>query len=466
MSEVPGSSAAAELPIHLTRFIGRERELEELARLLQDTRFLTLTGAGGSGKTRLAREVALHSAAAFARVGWVDLAPIANGELVAQQVATALHIHDRPSVTPLNLLIEALYAERALIVLDNCEHVVEACAPVAEALLRGCPRLTILATSREALGVSSETAWLVPPLATTEAIQLFSERARLALPSFGLSNCSRVQKPLIADVIPSEARDLHFMPFLHLLDGDDSNRGATLILHRPALSWRRPKRSTRPTCAVDRETAPSIRRVQRDHPRAMRRRHRTKRRTRLDGRQAHAKSIRLECGMLGCSEHECLRFRRAVERFASNRRLAQIANVRLRLEQFHRDVVERRAPWVSRDMREVPGSVVHAQVGGRDRRVRRAELRVDDGARAERNPEVVRVVFVQQRRVVCWHANTEHPKSGVAVREMVMRFALREHRSANGLRAGGAADEQKKAGVDEVSHAGKRSATRRCRPAG
>src|SRR3954467_3392405 len=117
------STVTTDLPVHLTEFIGRERELAELGRLARTARLLTLTGAGGSGKTRLARELAMRGAAAFARIGWVDLAPIANGGLVAQQVATALHIHDRPGVTPMNLLVESLRDETALLVLDNCEHV-------------------------------------------------------------------------------------------------------------------------------------------------------------------------------------------------------------------------------------------------------------------------------------------------------------------------------------------------------
>jgi predicted ATPase/DNA-binding SARP family transcriptional activator len=190
ISDLSRSATASELPVHLTRFVGRERELVELVRLVQETRLLTLTGAGGSGKTRLAGELAVRASACFTRIDWVDLAPVATGELLAQQVATTLHIHERPAATPLALLIEALHDEHALLVLDNCEHVVDACATLGEALLRACPHLTVLATSREALGVASETAWLVPPLATTEAIQLFHERARLVLPTFVLSDAN------------------------------------------------------------------------------------------------------------------------------------------------------------------------------------------------------------------------------------------------------------------------------------
>lgn len=189
-SEVPTAGVASELPVHLTPFIGRERELAELLGLALMSRLLTLTGAGGSGKTRLARELAVRASTSFERVGWVDLVPITDGGAIAQHVAASLHIHERPNTPPLTLLIDALRDQRAILVLDNCEHVVDACAVLSEALLRACPGLTVLATSREALGVASETAWLVPPLSRKEAVQLFNERARLALPTFVASDAN------------------------------------------------------------------------------------------------------------------------------------------------------------------------------------------------------------------------------------------------------------------------------------
>ena len=182
----------ADLPVHLTDFIGRDPELAELKRLIQSTRMLTLTGAGGSGKTRLARELAVRSAEAFDRVGWVDLAPISNREQVAEQTAAALHIQERPGISALTLLIAALRADHQLVILDNCEHVVDGVATLVESLLRTCPNLVILATSREALGIASETAWLVPPLATTDAVQLFVERARQTMPTFAVTESNRV----------------------------------------------------------------------------------------------------------------------------------------------------------------------------------------------------------------------------------------------------------------------------------
>jgi predicted ATPase/DNA-binding SARP family transcriptional activator len=187
----PTSHLPPDLPVHLTGFIGRDRELAELSRLIQAARMLTLTGAGGSGKTRLARELAVRSAESFDRVGWVDLAPISNREQVAEQAAAALHVQERPGVSALTLLIASLREGHQLVILDNCEHVVDGAATLVESLLRSCPRLAVLATSREALGIASETAWLVPPLATTDAVQLFAERARQTVPTFTVTETNR-----------------------------------------------------------------------------------------------------------------------------------------------------------------------------------------------------------------------------------------------------------------------------------
>jgi predicted ATPase len=176
------------LPVHLTRFVGRDRELEELASLAARSRLVTLTGAGGSGKTRLARELASRTSASYGRVAWVDLAPLSDPALLPMQVADVVGVKEHPGTPLLDLLIDTMCTDHVLLVLDNCEHIVEACAALVEALLRGCPRLGVIATSREALGVASETAWLVPPLAGAEAVQLFVERAQAVLPSFALGN--------------------------------------------------------------------------------------------------------------------------------------------------------------------------------------------------------------------------------------------------------------------------------------
>jgi predicted ATPase/DNA-binding SARP family transcriptional activator len=187
--EAPASGTLpGDLPVHLTRFVGRDRELDGLAALIETTRLLTLTGAGGSGKTRLACELAAQVSDRFARVVWADLTPLNDADLVAEQVATALHARETSDDTPMRMLVDAIGANRVLVVLDNCEHLVDACAALAESMLRACPRLTVLATSREALGVASETAWLVPPLGSTEATELFVERAQATMPAFTITD--------------------------------------------------------------------------------------------------------------------------------------------------------------------------------------------------------------------------------------------------------------------------------------
>ncbi|MES2523362.1 MAG: BTAD domain-containing putative transcriptional regulator [Gemmatimonadota bacterium] len=178
----------SDLPVHLTGFIGRRRELDELTRLLESMRLLTLTGAGGSGKTRLAREVATAAASRFSRVAWVDLAPVTQAVMVSQAVASALQAPEHAALASTDRLIANIESEHVLLVLDNCEHLVDACAELAETLLMACPGLTVLATSREALGIASETAWLVPRLDEREAVQLFVERAQATVPSFALTD--------------------------------------------------------------------------------------------------------------------------------------------------------------------------------------------------------------------------------------------------------------------------------------
>lgn len=186
-----GAHATDHLPVHLTGFVGRARELSQLESMLVTSRLLTLTGAGGSGKTRLAREAARLTAAHFARVAWVDLAPIEDSAMVATEIAKALGIPEHANMPTVQRVASVLQDERTLLILDNCEHVVDTCAHVTEDLLVGCRMLTVLATSREALGVIGETAWLVPRLDDGEAAQLFVERARAAVPSFTLSDGNR-----------------------------------------------------------------------------------------------------------------------------------------------------------------------------------------------------------------------------------------------------------------------------------
>jgi predicted ATPase/class 3 adenylate cyclase len=191
------------LPVQLTSFVGREPELAEVERLLAATRLLTLTGTGGTGKTRLALQAAAGELEAFPDGVWVaELAPLADPALVPQAAAAAAGLVVQPGRSAVATLGDAWRAGRVLLVLDNCEHVLAACAELADALLRACPRLTVLATSREALGIGGETSWRVPSLALPaagrapvgaaltqyEAVRLFIERAKSALPSFAVTD--------------------------------------------------------------------------------------------------------------------------------------------------------------------------------------------------------------------------------------------------------------------------------------
>jgi len=175
-----------KLPLPLTPLLGRERELDETTRLLESTRLLTITGAGGSGKTRLALELAHRIGERFDGVYWVDLASIAEPELIGQRILDALSIREAPAAGEMQVIIDQLRDRPTLLVLDNCEHLIHAAAIAAEAILRGCGRTTIVATTREALGIAGEQAWLVPPLSTSDASQLFEERARAVVPSFAI----------------------------------------------------------------------------------------------------------------------------------------------------------------------------------------------------------------------------------------------------------------------------------------
>ena len=162
---VPSDGAKHNLPAPRTSFVGREREMVEVKRTLTMTRLLTLTGTGGSGKTRLAIEVARDLVGTYPDGVWlVELAPLSERELVAQEVANVLGVQERPGEPLVDTLVEALAGKEMLLVLDNCEHLVEAAARLVDTLLASCPHLRVLATSREPLGVSGEVNWAVPPL--------------------------------------------------------------------------------------------------------------------------------------------------------------------------------------------------------------------------------------------------------------------------------------------------------------
>ncbi len=200
------------LPMQMTSFIGRAHEIAEVKRLLSTARLVTLTGAGGCGKTRLALQVAAEllddpstgSGQVFADGAWlVELSPLADPGLVPQSIAAVLGVREEAGAkqTILAALTEFLRYKSLLLVLDNCEHLIDACAQLADALLHACPKLKILATSREALGIAGETPHRVPSLSVPdirqpsppenltqyEAVRLFVDRAVTIQPTFTLT---------------------------------------------------------------------------------------------------------------------------------------------------------------------------------------------------------------------------------------------------------------------------------------
>jgi predicted ATPase/class 3 adenylate cyclase/DNA-binding CsgD family transcriptional regulator len=177
------------LPVQLTSFVGRRAQVNEVGQLLAENRLVTLTGAGGVGKTRLAVQVAAQIAPEFGDGVWyVDLAPITHPGLVAVAVARALGLPDQPGRSTMDTLLRFVRDRQMLVVLDNSEHLLEACAELVVTLLGGAPRLTVLATSREPIGVAGEVSWRVPSLSLSdEAIELFTDRARRVQPDFRVS---------------------------------------------------------------------------------------------------------------------------------------------------------------------------------------------------------------------------------------------------------------------------------------
>ena len=196
-AEPPGPKH--NLPVQLTRFFGRKVEIDQIKERLDEHRLVTLTGSGGVGKTRLALRVAEEALDYFQDGVWlVELAPLSNPLRVPQQVASSLGLRDEPGRPVLDSLTKFLRARQVLLVLDNCEHLLEACAELADSWLRACPRLRLLACSREPLGVAGEVVFHVPSLPFPDpdhlpsieslndydALSLFIDRARLVLPDY------------------------------------------------------------------------------------------------------------------------------------------------------------------------------------------------------------------------------------------------------------------------------------------
>jgi predicted ATPase/class 3 adenylate cyclase/DNA-binding CsgD family transcriptional regulator len=187
---IPKSVGAHNLPVQLTSFVGRGAQMNDVGKLLADNRLVTLTGAGGAGKTRLAVEIAARVAPEYADGVWyVDLAPITHPDLVPVAVARTLGLPDQPGRSTMDTLLGFVRDRQMRVVLDNCEHLLDASAELVVALLGAAPRLTFLATSREPIGVTGEATCRVPSLSLAgEAVELFADRARHVRPDFAVSD--------------------------------------------------------------------------------------------------------------------------------------------------------------------------------------------------------------------------------------------------------------------------------------
>ncbi len=185
------------LPEQLTSFVGRERELNDVIELIADNRLITLTGVGGVGKTRLAIQAAAESVDDYADgVFLVELAAIEDPVLVMRMVAASIGVNEQPTRPLLETMLEHLAERDVLIVLDNCEHVINDAAKLCDLILRAAPGVRIVATSREGLAIGGERLWQVPSLGVSgdgeisDAVQLFIERARMVRPGFTLDDAS------------------------------------------------------------------------------------------------------------------------------------------------------------------------------------------------------------------------------------------------------------------------------------
>ena len=190
------------LPAQLTSFIGREKEIVEIKKLMDAHRIVTLIGSGGAGKTRLGLQVGANCLGQFSNGVWfAELASVTDPVLVSQTLLTIFNLREDAYRAPLETLIDYLRSKTLLLILDNCEHLIEACAQISESLLHACPKLKILASSREALGIAGEVPYRVPSLGIpdshhlppfeklleVESIRLFIERAVTARPDFELT---------------------------------------------------------------------------------------------------------------------------------------------------------------------------------------------------------------------------------------------------------------------------------------
>jgi predicted ATPase/DNA-binding CsgD family transcriptional regulator len=264
------------LPTPLSAFIGRGRETEDVQRLLSENRLVMLTGAGGSGKTRLSLKVAGELSGEFEHGTWfVELASISDSALVPETVASTLNIREQPGQSLIDTLTNHLSQLDILLVIDNCEHLVSACAQFVETILQKCPNLKILATSREPLGITGEIVWAVPPLslpmqqpwtnpasaqdalrlyADSDAVQLFVTRAKANSPEFQLTAengawvaeiCRRLDgMPLALELAAARVRSLTVQQIaqrlndrFHLLTGGSRTAPLRQQTLESAIDW-------------------------------------------------------------------------------------------------------------------------------------------------------------------------------------------------------------------------------------
>ena len=237
------TSHRTALPVALTSFVGRERELASARELVQVSRLVTFTGVGGSGKTRLALELAPEVQMQFrSGIALVELAPLSDPAFITQVTAQAIGLVGDTRTDTEAALVRALKHAEMLLVLDNCEHLIDHCASITERLLKGCTGLRILATSREPLGIPGEVTFSVPPLRTPsthqpaltddlrdyEAVRLFADRAAAARPGFVLDEdhiwvvariCSRLDGlPLAIELAAARARSMSLDDIIQRLD--------------------------------------------------------------------------------------------------------------------------------------------------------------------------------------------------------------------------------------------------------
>lgn len=231
------------MPVSLTSFVGREREIKEIKQLLDNKRLLTISGPGGAGKTRLALQVATESLEQFPSGVWfVDLSPLSDPGLVPQYIMIALGIQEEACCTQVETLSYFFQDKSALLLLDNCEHLLQGVTQLVQTLIRETSGLKILSTSREPLGVSGETVWCIPSLSTPkadedlsieklmqyEAVRLFIERSKAVKPNFAITHenansiaqiCSRLEGiPLAIELAAARTKVLSASDIASRLD--------------------------------------------------------------------------------------------------------------------------------------------------------------------------------------------------------------------------------------------------------